>query len=512
MIFLEPIFLWLLVPTWLLFSKKTKEIISIGHIIVLSLIVISLSRPALKEGLSQEKIATKDIIIALDVSYSMQAKDIEPNRYDFSKSTIEAFLKNNPKTTITLLAFTQNALLLSPPTTDHQLVITALKSLNPDYILTKGTSLSNLFKKVASLNSEDKNLLLITDGGEEQKVDELKEILLENNIKLSILAVGTEQGATIPFKKGHLKDKKGHLVISALNPLLKRLTSHYVQSSSSVEATAKSLEDILDITPTKEISKSQQSYQEFYQFPLFLALILFFMLHTRAIKYIITLLSLFGISAEASLLDSYHLHQAIDACQNKEYQSCQEHLKQVSTPSLEQQYALGNLSYRVKAYKKAIRYYQNIHSTSPTIKQKLYHNIANSYAQLKEYKKAQIFYTKALQLGYDEDSLYNLTIVIFKENEKESSLGIANPKSQSSDSSKSEHQEDLEKSKENQPSSASGSSNSGSQGKESKDKKEQKRQLRLDPNYRQKKEEKQPLSSKLYELINKGYIYETKPW
>ena len=512
MTFLEPTFLWLIIPSLLLFSKKKGNLLLIGHIVVLVLITIALSRPALKDSLSQQKIETKDIIIALDLSYSMRAKDSMPNRYDFAKATIEAFLKNNPKTTITLLAFTQNPLLLSPPTTDHELILVALKTLNPDYILTKGTSLHNLLNKVGSLKNEDKNLLLITDGGEEQTVEKFQEIIVKNQIKLSILAVGTERGATIPTPNGLLKDKKGHLVISAINPMLKRLTSHYIQASSSVESTAKSLEKILDIEKTKEITKPQQNYQELYQFPLIFAILLFLMLHTRAIKYIITFLLLFGISAEASLLESYHIHQAINSCQNKEYKLCQYHLKKVTTPSLERQYALANVSYRLKEYKKAIALYQTIHSTSPIVKQKIYHNIANSYAQLKNYKKAKENYTKALQLGYDEDSYHNLGIVIFKENKEKSSLGIANPKSQSSDSSKSENQEDLEESKENQPSSASGSSNSGSQGNEQKDKKEESRQLRLDPNQEQEKEQQQPLSSKLYELINKGYIYETKPW
>ena len=509
MTLLYPSFLWLIFPLLLLFSKKKNALLLNTHLVLLMLILIALARPVVKNGLKEQTIEAKNIIIALDVSFSMQAKDISPNRYDFSKETIKAFLKLHPKTNITLIAFTQNALLLSPPTTDHGLILLALKTLNPNYILTKGTSFKNLFDKVASLKSKDKNLLLISDGGEALNIAHLRKQLEEENINLAILGVGTIQGTSIQSKEGLLKDKKGHLIISTLNPQLKSLSSDYSQAQSSPKATAQALDDILNIQERQKIKKLQQSYQEFYHFSLFLALILFFMIHTKAIKYIILLLSLMGISAEASMLNSYHLQQAYHEYQEQEYQKVKKHISQIKTRSLEGQYLLANSAYRLHEYKKAIKFYKSIHSTSIKIKQKLYYNIANSYAKLEQYTYAKKYYIKALQLGLDSDANHNLKMIILKENKKES-LGIANPKSQNSKSSKSENQESGDKNKENEPSSASGDSSSGGEASQKKKKKEHlKKQLLLDPNQEQ---QKQPLSSKLYELINKGYIYEKKPW
>jgi Ca-activated chloride channel family protein len=527
--FLNPIFLWLLIPTLLLLknwdveasspNKKVKNgalspilggAKAITSIIILILIILALSRPSLDNGIKEKSIESKNIIIALDASYSMRATDIEPNRYDFAKQTIEAFLKNNPKANITLLAFTQNPLLLSPPTTDHQLINIALKALNPDYILTKGTSLESLFRKAASLKTKDKNLLLISDGGEEQEIEKLKEILNKNQIDLSILAMGTRQGATIKSKNGLLKDKEGHLVVSAINPILKELTSNYTQASSSPQATAKALENILNISHKEKIKKLQHSYQEFYQLPLLLATILFFMLHTKYIRYIFILFALFGVSAEASILDGYNLNQAYKSYQEKEYKKTQKYLKKIEEPSLESVILSANNHYRLEEYKKAIALYQSIRSTSIKTKQRLYYNIGNAYAKLEQYKKAKESYTHALQLGKDRDSLYNLKHILFKESKKKLNLGIANPKSQSSQSSKSENQKEEKKIKsQNSPSSASGNSTSGENSNKKAKKEEQKRKLLLDPN---QKEEPHPLSSKVYELINKGYIYETKPW
>jgi len=471
---------------------------------------LALSRPVLEHGLKENIIESKNIIIALDVSYSMKATDIQPNRYDFAKETIEIFLKNNPKMTITLIAFTQNPLLLSPPTTDHQLIMVALKTLNPNYILTKGTSLKNLFAKVATLKTPHKNLLLISDGGEESSSIELKEQLNQAQINLTVLALGTVQGSSIKTAKGRLlKDKEGHLVISAINPMLKELTENYNQASSSPKATAKALESSLNIVKKEQLKKWQRSYQEFYQFPLFLALLLFFVVHTKFIKYLFIFLALFGVSAQASILDNYHLNQAYNDYQAKEYKHCQTHLQQIENPSLESVTILANSNYKLQEYTTAIKLYKSIRSTSVKTKQKLYYNIANAYAKLQKYKQAKEYYIKVLQLGDDKESKYNLNCIMFKEEKKKTNLGISNPKSQSSQSSKSENQEDSEKNKENQPSSASGSSTSGTESQKKSTKKEEKKQLILDS---KQEKQQQPLSSKVYELINKGYIYETKPW
>ena len=323
MTLLYPSFLWLFLPLITLFlGKRKKDLITTVHLIILMLIVTALSRPVLQEGVQERSLEAKDIIIALDVSYSMRAKDIEPTRYAFAKETIQALLKENVKDNIMLIAFTTNPLLLSPPTTDHELINIALKSLNPEYILTKGTSLKKLFKKISSMHAAKnthKNLILITDGGEENNLNSLTEELNNANISLTVLALGTKQGTTIENPDGSLlKDAKNSLVVSRINPLLKKLTSQveglYLTASNSPEATAKDLHNALseDDQKGETITKMQYSYTELYQIFILFAALLFLMVHTRASKYLITLFMLLGLNLEASMLDSYHLNQAYE--------------------------------------------------------------------------------------------------------------------------------------------------------------------------------------------------------
>jgi len=508
---LYPGFLWLLIPLSLLFWTREKKMVETGHLIILILLVLAMSRPVIKQGVEESPIEAKEFIIALDVSYSMKAKDIKPNRYVFAKETANALLASSPTDNIMLIAFTSNPLLLSPPTTDHRLISTALESLNLEYILTKGTSLEKLFKKVSSMKSEQKNLILITDGGEEENVEKLSTIIQNANISLIILALGSRRGTTIENSDGSLlKDKEQNLIISRINPLLERLASQtggtYLTASSTPESTAQSLYDALEMDDRKGelITKKQHRYRELYQIPLLFALLLFLMLHTRAVKFLVLAFTLLGITVEASSLDNYYLDKAYQSYQDKEFNTTKKYLDKLDTPSLQSQFALGNTYYRQGAYKKALKNYLSIRSTSPLIKQKLYYNIANCYAKQEAYEKAKMYYTKALQLGDDKDAKANLELVALLAEKKSAELGIAHPKSQSSDSSKSEQQEGKEEETrdEDQPSSGSGDG-----GEKSNTKEQEKSRLILDP-----KQEKQPLSSKVYELINKGYIHEKQPW
>ena len=510
MTLLYPSFLWLLLPLTLLLWNRPRKVIHVIHLIVLMLIVVTLSRPVQEEALQEASIEAKDIIIALDVSYSMKATDISPTRYDFAKESISALLQANPGDNIMLIAFTTNPLLLSPPTTDHALINVALENLNPEFILTKGTSLEKLFKKLSSMKIGHKNLVLITDGGEEKNLEKLTALVENANISLTVLALGTTQGTTIQNKDGSLlKDKEDNLVISRINPLLASLASSvsgaYFTPSSTAKATAENLNDALQNNADKaqSVEKMQRHYLELYQIPLSLALLLFIMVHTRAVKYLIILFTLLGVQAEASMLDNYHLNQAYKSYQGSDFNETKQQIKQIKVRSLQSHMLLANTYYKQRAFKRAIQTYKSIRSTSPQIKQQLYYNIANAYAMLESYDKAKTYYTKALQLGEDKDAKHNLHLVALLSDTKSADLGIAHPKSQDSSSSKSESQEESKESKsEDEPSSGSGG------GGESQTQKEPEKSKLLSDGA----QEQHPLGSKVYELINKGYIREKQPW
>ncbi len=280
MTLLNPNYLWIIIPLAFFLWRGSFSFTNKIHIIILALIIITLARPIINQTPQEKEIEAKDIIIALDISFSMNAKDILPNRYQFARETIKEILKANPTDNIMLIAFTSNPIILSPPTTDHKLILTALKSLNREFILTKGTSLERLFKLLIKMEIEDKNLILITDGGEDRELHKLKSLI--NNFNLTILGVGTEEGITVENSKGELiRDKQNNLVISRLNPILEHLSTSYI-SPSSPKQSAKEIYKSL-VESDKKIQKTQYSHLELYQIPLGLAMLLFFFLHTNII-------------------------------------------------------------------------------------------------------------------------------------------------------------------------------------------------------------------------------------
>jgi Ca-activated chloride channel family protein len=504
-VFLNITLIWFIIPVALLYYYHKKTLIETTHIVILLLLLLALMRPVWQQEPKETQIEARDIIIALDISYSMRAKDITPSRYEYAKETIELLLKQNSTDNITLIAFTTNPLLLSPPTTDHTLISIALSSLNIEYILTHGTSIKRLLEMVAELNIVDKNLILITDGGEESGSTTLNQMIKSSHISLTTLAVGTTRGTTILTDDGSLlKDDRGDLIISRLNPMLKSLNSGYIEANSPSKDAKKILKSIANQT-TKSVTKMQLNYIELYSIPLLLALLLFITIHTRAIKYLIIVLALFGVEATASVLDSLKLLSAYSAYSEGDFNTSQRELLSITDISLESQMALGGSYYRGGLYQKALDIYLSISSTSKETKRVLYYNIANCYIKLDRYTEAIESYIKSLQLGFDEDSINNLAIAIEYQKGRSSNIAMSSPHSQNSSANSSKEGKSSNKKENSQDS--SGSSGGSQKGKKSKKEEAKSTLLESTP-----PSPRHPISSKVYDLINRGYIYEKQPW
>ena len=511
MSFLNPSTLWLLIPLVILFAYRPKNIVDSTHIIIMILIVLSLSRPILNEEVEDREVEGRDIIVAIDLSFSMRADDIYPNRYDYAKDTVKSILDYSVSDNIMLIGFTTNPLLLSPPTTDHKLVAIALDSINRDYILTKGTSLKNLFNKVADISVLDKNLLLITDGGEESDYLELSKIIKESNIKLTILAMGTKEGRTLKKLDGtYLKDLSDNLVVSRLNPMLEKLANsvngNYLIAKSTPKDTADDIYSL--IKKSSQMAKSfkeLRGYIDLYQIPLFLATILFLIIHTRAIKYLVVFISLFGTNLDASVFDDVYLYIAYHNYKANDFNGSIYYLKKIDNISLESEIALANSYYKEHRYKEALEIYQSISSTSLKIKKMIYYNMGNCYSYLKEYDRARASYIKSLWIESDSDVLYNLSLVIIKKSQIDALSKLAKPSSNNSSTKGDSLSEDNSKESKDGSSGANGGGQSGSK---SKKERESEKKLLLEA----KPSKKQPVSSKVYDLINKGYINEKEPW
>ena len=100
--------------------------------------------------------------------------------------------------------------------------------------------------------------------------------------------------------------------------------------------------------------------------------ILFLLLHTRGVKYLLMFAALAGIQANASWLDNYTLKQAYESYADKDYNRTAQTLQHISSTSLQSRYTQASSAYRLGDYNKALKLYGSIRSTSPQVKQTLY--------------------------------------------------------------------------------------------------------------------------------------------
>jgi Ca-activated chloride channel family protein len=509
MSFLNAYFLWLLLPLAVYFFRQKKQ--GLAQYLrwgALAFLVIAIARPVVLESKSKENLPAHSVVLAIDLSASMNANDIKPSRAKASRAVIKEFLAKNLYDQISLIGFTTNPLLLSPSTTDHNLVALALDSMKSEYILTKGTSIQKLLEKVAEFPDQEKRLILFSDGGDEPIDEALVTFAKASHIKVLIIAMATQKGGSILGKDGNLlRDKAGYIVVSKFNPSLEALGD--VVYFNGLESTVAQMQEWIEEQKLLEngLSKESHNYFELFFIPTFLALVFFFLSATRFSLKLVALLALLNIHLQAGELlsfDSYHLNSAYDYYEKKDYNSTLEELKKLESKTIESELVLAHVYYKQEKYKEAKMVLKSIKTSKPKLKQQLLYELGNCEAKEAYYVKAKNYYVKALQLGEDEDALHNLEWVLFKVKENSSKVGFTNPQSPqaSKDATDNVDTKEQASSKKEEKTGSSGAGGS---------KKSKSSTVKVVKSTEASKI-KREMSSKAYDLINEGYIRERKPW
>ena len=203
---------------------------------ILKLVVILLGLVGLIFGLVNPKIGTKmetvkregiDIVFAMDVSKSMLAEDVAPNRLEKSKQIVSQIINQLGSDRIGIVAYAGSAFPVLPITTDYGVAKMFLQSMNTDIVSSNGTSLDEAIKLSATFFDEksktSKLVILISDGedhseGAEDAAEEAKKL----GMKIITIGVGTEKGSSIPLRvnsvvEGFKRDNNNEVVITKLN-------------------------------------------------------------------------------------------------------------------------------------------------------------------------------------------------------------------------------------------------------------------------------------------------------
>ncbi|MGB3241509.1 MAG: VWA domain-containing protein [Candidatus Omnitrophota bacterium] len=255
-------------------------------------LVFTLIRPQWGFRWQEVKRRGLDIIIALDTSKSMLAQDVLPNRLERSKLAIKDLVRKLKGDRIGLVAFSGTAFLQCPLTADYDGFLLSLNDITVDTVPVGGTSLARaIYAAIKGFEGGVKKeniLIIITDGEDlEGGVDKAMEKAKASNVKIYCVGIGTAEGELIPVvtesgKKVFLKDVQGNIVKTRLG---EELLEKIALDTGGAYVLSTGAEFGLDLIYDQELSKfekeefkskMEKKYNERFQLPLALAIILLF--------------------------------------------------------------------------------------------------------------------------------------------------------------------------------------------------------------------------------------------
>jgi Ca-activated chloride channel family protein len=261
-----------------------RPIIKFGlWLLAIACLITALAQPQFGSKLTLTKRKGVELIIALDVSNSMKAQDIKPNRLERAKRAIAKLTERLKNDKIGLVVFAGQAYVQLPITSDYSSAKLFLESITTDVVPVQGTAIGAAIEMATKSFSPSfqgsKAIIVITDGEnhEDDAVGAAKKAQ-EKGITVHTIGMGLPQGAPIPLTEGSsdfLKDKSGSIVVTKLDePMLTQIAQagggSYIRANNAEVGLNNLFNEIEKMQKTEMESREYSEYND--QFPLFLTL------------------------------------------------------------------------------------------------------------------------------------------------------------------------------------------------------------------------------------------------
>jgi Ca-activated chloride channel family protein len=251
-------------------------------------IILGMARPQFGSKLEEIKRKGIEIVIALDVSNSMLAEDIQPNRLEKAKQAISRLVEKLADDKIGLIVFAGDAYVQMPVTSDYTSVKMFLSSINTQIVPKQGTDIGsaiNLSMNSFSPDNEVSKALIIITDGEDHNDDavSLAREAAEKGIVIYAVGVGTPNGTPIPVYSGNQrsfrKDRQGNVIMTKLNEkILREITKagngSYIRATNNRLGLNMLFDRISSIEKKELETRIYSEYDEKFQYMIGLALIL----------------------------------------------------------------------------------------------------------------------------------------------------------------------------------------------------------------------------------------------
>ena len=268
-------------------SRKRPVFKFILVMIALTLLIIAAARPQFGQSERTEKRQGIEAIVALDISNSMLAEDVAPNRLERAKQMLSKLMDNMVNDKVGLVVFAGDAFVQLPITCDYVSAKMFLNSIKPELIKTQGTAigqaLATSIRCFGEQSDASRAIILITDGeNHEDDAVAVAKRAKEMGIQVLVVGIGKPEGSPIPLPgtNNFRKDRQGNVVVSKLNEDMCREIAQagggiYVRCDNTNTAT-KAIQKELDKLATQEIeTQVYTDYNE--QFQSFALIALFFL-------------------------------------------------------------------------------------------------------------------------------------------------------------------------------------------------------------------------------------------
>lgn len=450
-----------------LFPNSGKRRVIFRYILLslaFTLFIVSFISP--RWGYDWKEVETKgtNIFIVLDVSRSMLANDIAPDRITRAKYEITKLLDKLTGDTVGLIIFAGEAFLQAPLTHDYLMVKEWVSQLKVGAVPVMGTSVKQAIYKAMKgfkyAKTDSKAIILISDGEEhDEETIRAARKAKTAGIKIYSIGVGTSSGSPIPDKGALVKDQNGNIVLSKLNDeLLKEVAEetggYYVRSTTGDFHLDNLYYDHIKRELSLETLKSGKSKLWYETYQIFSGIALFLLLLELLMTFdwrlwrsfripktfkqlnlrkktdaanngfkpvaeaaaVIALLLVSGLFVPAKAVLDINEIRGDRAIKNQNYKKAKsEYIKvQVKDPHNPRlNYNLGVAFYKDKMYKEAIAAFDQSarESTDPLLKASALHNLGNAHFKAQEFNYAVDAYKKALKLNPEtKDTKFNLAL------------------------------------------------------------------------------------------------------
>ncbi|HBA60027.1 MAG TPA: hypothetical protein DCZ92_04255 [Elusimicrobia bacterium] len=403
-----------------------------------------------------------NVIIAVDTSLSMAARDLKPSRLENARLLLTSIAEKFADYRIGVVAFSGQAYVQCPLTTDQEAISYFASALSPGMLPAPGTDFAETIETVTKMLSRyggQKVMVLITDGEDHSKALDLAlKAAAEQNLKIFTIGIGTPDGELIPMNDSlgntmeYKKDKDGKTVVSRMNEnTLMKIASQtgaaylrYTGPDPAAEEIRRAI-DSLELEKTK--GKGRANFKNRYQWPLALALLLLLielLLMEKGYSFSFAFPGkgffrrkffgaaglLLALSGALSAAQAESLARKGNAAyKNEDWPKSFEYYTRALEKSPEDKrlsYNLGNAYFRMEDYSKAMEAYETS-AADPKLASRSYFNQGNALYAGGNIPGAINSYRAALRLDpQDENARFNLQKAL--EDQKQNKNSCKDPK------------------------------------------------------------------------------------